>query len=117
MQRGRNRDINILGDQRDKDLSPEMRRRDKIQRVNEESQGITPRPSRVVISEISTAADSQGGIRVMKTQMRSRWEIFESRRDKRGWMAEPEKDGRKDQVTKNRRDTSKEVVTQLARRM
>lgn len=37
MQRIRNRDINILGDQRDKDLSPEMRRRDKIQRVNEES--------------------------------------------------------------------------------
>lgn len=77
MQRIRNRDVNILGDQRDKDLSPEMRRRDKIQRVNEESQSVSLRPSRVVISETSTAADSQDRIRVMKTQMRSRWEIFE----------------------------------------
>jgi len=64
-----NHDINILGDQRDKDLSPEMRRRDKIQRVNEESQGVSLRPSCVVISETSTAADSQDRIRVMKTQM------------------------------------------------
>lgn len=54
----------------------------------------------------------------MKTQMRSRWEIFEDRRDKGGWTAEPEKDkDRKDQVTKNWGDTSKEVVAQLARRM
>lgn len=60
MQRKCNRDINILGDQRDKDLSPEMRRRDKIQRVNEESQGVSLRPSRVVISETSTAADRVG---------------------------------------------------------
>ncbi|TGZ57914.1 hypothetical protein DBV15_07590 [Temnothorax longispinosus] len=102
MQRGRNRDINILGDQRDKDLSPEMRRRDKIQLARHHFET----PPRVVISEISTAADSRGRIRVMKTQMRSRWEIFEGRRDKGGrGLAEPEKDRRKDRVTKNRRDT------------
>ncbi|KYN16408.1 hypothetical protein ALC57_11278, partial [Trachymyrmex cornetzi] len=65
-------DTNILGDQRDKDLSLEMRRRDKIQRVNEESQGVSLRPSCVIISEISTVGDSQDRIRVMKTQMRSR---------------------------------------------
>ncbi|KYQ55144.1 hypothetical protein ALC60_05996, partial [Trachymyrmex zeteki] len=63
-------DTNILGDQRDKDLSLEMRRRDKIQGVNEESQGVSLRPSCVVISETSTVGDSQDRIRVMKTQMR-----------------------------------------------
>ncbi|EGI57757.1 hypothetical protein G5I_14285 [Acromyrmex echinatior] len=68
----RNEDTNILGDQRDKDLSLEMRRRDKIQRVNEESQGVSLRPSCVVIPEISTVDDNQDRIRVMKTQMRSR---------------------------------------------
>lgn len=63
MQRGEgNRDINILGDQeRDKDLSPEMRRMDKdpaskwrVARHHFETL------SRYVISEISTAADSPG---------------------------------------------------------
>lgn len=102
MQRRRNHDTNILGDQRDKDLSPEMSRRDKIQPgVNEESQVVSLRPSRAVISETSTAADSGDRIRVMKTQMRSRWEIFEDWTDKRGWTTEPEKDRRKDRVTKN----------------
>lgn len=57
-------------------------------------------------------------IRVMKTQMRSRWEIFEGRGETREDL-EPE-DRRKDQVTMNEekdgRNTSKEVA-QLARRM
>ncbi|KYM94258.1 hypothetical protein ALC62_15119, partial [Cyphomyrmex costatus] len=68
-QRRRNHGANVP---RDKDLSLEMRRRDKIQRLNEESQGVSLRPSRVVISETSTVGDSQDRIRVMKTQMRSR---------------------------------------------
>lgn len=50
-------------------------------------------------------------IRVMKTQMRSRWEIFEGRGETREDL-EPEKDRRKDQVTMNEekggRNTSKE---------
>lgn len=58
---------------------------------------ITLRPSHVVISEISTAADSQGKIRVMKTQMRSRWEIFESRRDKRAEIGEGRAKGSSDE--------------------
>lgn len=78
----------------------------RSKRVNEESQGVTLKPSRVVISETSAASDSQDGIRVMKTQMRSRWEIFENRRDKRS-LERKRRTRRKDQVTKNQGDTSR----------
>lgn len=89
MQRGRDCAIpNIFGDRRDEDLSPEMGRGDKIQRVNEESREASLRGPYAVISETSTATtDSWDEIRVMKTQMRSRWEIFVGRRDEGGFRA------------------------------